>query len=248
MLVTGTAVAEPRELDRSVDQSLTLDPGQWAGRGSFGIAWTARSSLGTTVRSTDPIGRLGAAFGVARWLTVGAEYAFVVDAPGTAGLLTVSGSSELYACGRLAIAVSLAASFDLDSTGDGDLAAGIAVRYRISPRLAVFTGAPWVPGPFGRQLAASFGPERSAALELPVGLEVQLAPRLLAYASTGITTIILTDPGRERRGSWVLRRTPVSAGVWLSVDRRLSLAGTFATPDLQDRDHVEIALSVRYLR
>lgn len=244
MLVAGTAAAEPRELERP----LTLDGGQWAARGSLGIAWTARSSLGTTVRSTDPIGRTGGAFGVARWLTVGAEYAFVVDAPGTAGLLTVSASSELYACGRLAIGVSLAASFDLDAAGDGELVAGAAARYRITPVVAVFTGSPWLPGPLGRQLAASLGPERSAAFELPVGVALQLGPRVLAHASTGLATIILTDPGRERRVSWFTRRTPVTAGVWFALDRRLSLAGTFTTPDLQERDHVEVALSVRYLR
>ncbi|CAN5872297.1 hypothetical protein BH11MYX3_BH11MYX3_10960 [soil metagenome] len=237
-MFTGTAAAEP----------LTLSRGQLAVRGDVSIVATSRSSLGTTVHDTTPVMRAGGGFGILPWVTAGASYAFELDDPGRAGLLTVFGAAALVQGGRLSIGVGLETTLDLGSVGDGVVAAGGAVRYQLTPAVAVFTGSPWLPGPLGHQLQLGLGPTRYAVLDLPVGVEVAFTPRVIAHAGTGLASIVLSDPGLEDRVTTLVRRNPIDAGVWVHLDGGVSLIATLSSPDLRDHDYIEVGVGARYLR
>ncbi len=234
----GSAVAEP----------LALERGQLAARGGVSVVATSRTSLGTTVHDTTPVGRAGGAFGITPWLTAGASYAFELDAPGHAGVLTVFGAASVIHRARLVVGIGLETALDLAAAGDGVIAAGAAVRYRLTPAVSLFTGTPWLPGPLGHQLRVGVGPQRYAVLDLPAGVEVALGSRVLAYAVTGLASIVLSNPGREHRVTTLVQRNPFDVGVWFRLDCRLSLNAFLGSPDLRALDRVEGGVAVRYLR
>ncbi len=238
MFAASAAAAEP----------LTLSRDQLAVSADASLVATSRTSFGTTVHDTTPVARVGGGFGITRWLTAGASYAFELDDPGRAGLVTLFGAASMVRCGRLAVGVGLETTLDLGSLGDGVVAAGAAVRYQLTDQVAVFTGAPWLPGPLGHQLQLGVGPQHYVVLDLPAGIEVQIGPRVLAYAATGLVSIVLSDPGLEDRVTTPLRSNPVDAGIWVHLDTQLSLIASFSSPDLRPHDYLELGLGVRYLR
>src|SRR5690606_30541244 len=84
-------------------------------------------------------------------------------------------------------------SVNLDNTDDMDIVAGLGAKYLIGPKMAVFTGAPFGPGPVGNHLNISLSDNGPITFDIPVGFGYQAMPQLYAFATTQLATLAISN-------------------------------------------------------
>ena len=255
-----------------IDRPLTVLKGKLGASADILIAHTSVTILGMTSSSTNEALSIGAGYGITDKLEVGGAYAFTLNEFEIKGVLTAYGAFQLMHSDKLDIAASADISLNLNqadpasTTGETKVGAtvhlGAAVRYKITPKMAVFTGLPWAPGPYGLgsslyDLGLPRAPQLAIGLSdgadqkifsLPVGFGMQVTPELFAYLNTNLFNLLLSKPpAMGDRFSSIADATPLTLGAFYAVNKNIDAAVSFGFPDLQNAgDLYVISVGARY--
>jgi hypothetical protein len=201
---------------------------------------------------------VGAGYGVTDKITVGGQYGFGTGIVGDnefaidEGSLGLFGNFRIVHDGKLFITAS--ADFDLDLCGSQDMDgcvltkginAGLGARYNLSPQMAVFTGAPYGPGPIGQHLSISLESDGPITFSLPVGFMYQATPELNVHLTTSLATIEIANSGNAFFGADFI---PIGVGALYSINRNLDVVGMFNLPDAKEAgfDLYSVMFGARY--
>ena len=194
---------------------------------------------------------LAAAYGVTDRVTVGATYHFDLhDDSGSfpsngryKGPLLVHAAYSVVADGRLFVAAGLDGELHIENRDDRAVHAGVAAKYLVTPRLAVYTGNPLPLGPAGQQLAFQLADDGPVTLAVPVGLALQPAPQLFAYAGVTLAKLALAHASTQWLGRDI---APVDVGVLMRAVPAVDV-GVVLTDDLEQARSYDIAITARYV-
>ena len=241
-----------------IDRPLTVMKGKLGVGVDLAIAHISISILGTTSSSTSEGLLLSGAYGVTDKIEVGASYGFSLHEFEIKGTLTPFAAISLVHSDKLDVAAGLDIAVDLNSpdpsstTGETTttetLEAGLGVRYKITPKIAAFTGSPFPGGPVGQHLKIGFQEGASKTFDIPVGFGMQATPELFAYLTTNVATILLSDvPMGGKRVQSIADATPLSLGGWFNVNKNIDAVATLSFFDVQHAgDAYAIFLGARY--
>lgn len=235
------------------DRPWNLNGGMLEVHGSMPIF--AASSGGGGSSDTLVLAGGGLSVGVSDQLEVGGDYAFELSpSSDAAGVFAGHAMLRLVHDSQLDIALGGAAFYSHAADGFA-IAAGAAIRYRLSRQLSIYTGTGGVPicgtclqilGPVTGQalfLVPNSG-DAEILLNVPVGLGFQASPNLYIFADTSIATLELSP--RSDSVAEFSDYIGLHAGAWITASNKLEIGGSFAD-DLKhagDLYIVEIAAKV----
>jgi len=241
-----------------IDRPLVLMKGKLGAHVDLLIAHASVTILGMTASSTSEALVLGAGYGVTDKITAGASYGFTLNEFEIKGPLTVYGDMSLTDNGKLAVAASADLTADLggqtfDSMGvassstELSIHAGLAVRYKLAPKMALYTGNPYTPGPSGQHLNLGLSDGLAKSFSIPVGFAFQATPQLYAFAGTNIATILLSDPGMGNSRVVSYGDTiPFNLGGFFNVNKNIDAGASFQTDFKGVGDFYVITVGARY--
>lgn len=223
-----------------IERPLTLLKGKLGAAADLYIArFSPPPILGMAQDSVTSEGlQVGAGYGITDKLEVGGSYGFALNEFEIKGTLDVYGAFSLVHSAKLDIGASADLAINLageDATET--INAGVAVRYKITPKMAVYTGSPIAPGPLGQQLTLGLNDGAAKTFSLPVGFGIQATPELFAHLDTGLLSITLSDvPDGADRVATIIDATPLSVGAIYAVNKNIDAALNFGFPDVQNAD------------
>jgi len=230
-----------------IDRPLTVLKGKLGAEADLLIAHVSITILGMTASATSEGLGVGAAYGVSDKLEVGGSYAFALHEFEIKGPLTLFGAFSLMHSAKLDVGASADIVIRLGDTTTETIEAGLGVRYKVTPKVALFTGSPWAPGPLGQHLKIGLQSGAAKTFDIPVGVGLQATPELFAYVETNVATILLSDPGMGKRVTSIADFTPLTIGAWFNVNKNIDVGGSFNFLDVQHAgDFYTIALGARY--
>ena len=222
-----------------LDRSLTLGASKLAFQADVGINKFVDTSEGLVI---------GAGYGVNDKITVGGTYGFTLNEFEIKGPLTLYGAYNITDNGKLSVAGSV--DIEVDPSGPDTafaIDAGLAVRYKVAPKFAVYTGNPYTPGPSGQHLHLGLSGDESKTFAIPVGVAFQATPQLYLHADTTVAIISLSDPGMGSRVLSYGDLIPFGIGGWFNVNKNLDVGASFNTIDLPNvSDTWNIQIGGRY--
>jgi hypothetical protein len=215
---TGSAAA-PTDGDFPLainDRPLTLPTGKFEIHGGVPIVTSSTTNAaGMSSSSTTESIAVGATYGVAPKIEVGADYAFRINPDASAkGFLDFHAGYLALHSGKLDVSFLAGLSMlfvdSVDATGMAttntfaSIQLGAAVRYQLAPKLSIFTGNPGTPNgipgilsfvfpPVAYQLSFGINNSGPAYLALPVGVGLQATPNIYLFAATNIATIKIAN-------------------------------------------------------
>jgi hypothetical protein len=198
------------------DRPLTLATGKFEIHGGLPIATTSTANaMGMTSSSTSESLAIGATYGVAPKIEVGADYAFRINPDASAkGFLDFHAGYMALHSGKLDVSFVAGLSMLFVDTVDtmgmattntyASIQVGAAVRYQLAPKISIFTGNPGTPNglpgfltfvfpPIAYQLSFGINNSGPAYLALPVGVGLQATPNIYLFAATNIATIKIAN-------------------------------------------------------
>jgi hypothetical protein len=232
--------------------------------GSFDLVHSSITDAvnGTTVGFTTEGLSGGAGYGITDRITAGAQYRFPLigdnaDDTRFRGPLALYGMYLIARGDRLVLAATADVTLNLCGANDlsGDCAfraaihAGVAVRYKLARRVALYSGEAVGPGPVGDQLTISLDSGGPSALGLPLGVAVQATDLGFAFVQTELLRLNLANgPGNvvDVIGPDPLG-VPLAIGGLYRLGPRTHLGVQVAFPDLKHAgDAFELAIAVRW--
>lgn len=179
---------------------------------------------------------VGATYGVSDQLNVGALYSIPLGLIGdnefnAAGSLDLFGGFQISHTSKLSLAATADFAVNLDNTGDMELHAGLGARYMVAPKIGVFTGAPYGPGPVGNHLSVGLGDNSGVSFAVPVGAMFQATPQLNVSLATQLLTIGISDSDTVIFGADYI---PLSLGVLFAASDKLDVVAGFNLFDLKE--------------
>jgi hypothetical protein len=253
-----------------IDQPMTLRAGKIAGYANFDLTRLSfTDAMGNSTSATGEGLDLGLGYGVSDKLTVGASYAFSLHDFEIKGPLTLYGALSLYDKDKLTVAAGANLTLDfnggIDAMGNSTvtetLQAGLGVRYKVTPKIAVYTGGTAPPGfsgslgsvtetpragsVVGQHLSIGLNSNAPITFDIPVGVGLQLAPNAFLYANTSIAHIKLANSTNEILFADYI---PINVGLRYSVDQHMELGGFITLPDVENAhfDLLVFGLGIRY--
>jgi hypothetical protein len=258
--VEGGAMTTPGWPKSQIDRPLTVLKGKLDALADIYILHSSVTVLGMTSSATAEGLAVGAGYGITDKLEVGGSYAFALHDFEIKGLLTVYGAFALMHTDKLDIGASADLAINLapdDATET--IHAGLAVRYKVAPKFAVFTGTPSKiggvtdlglrpAGPLGQHLTLGLNDGAAKTFSLPVGFGMQATPELFAYLNTNLLSITLSDvPDGADRVTSIADFTPLTLGALYAVNKNIDAAVSFGFLDLQNAgDAYLITVGARY--
>lgn len=233
-----------------IDQAYVADKGKV---GAFGDIDVFNISLGNDSATQEGL-NVGAGYGITDKITAGLEYQFPVAGDFTDGVkgkgpLTIFGNLLLAHNDKLTVAVNADFQYDLcgtidltsgDCSGTKAIHAGLGLKYRVAPKVAVFTGSPFGPGPVGQHLSISLEDSGPINFDLPVGVGLQATPQIFAFLETqlatfrlankpdGVDSVSVIGSDAEMGGIGI----PLALGGYFGVNRNLHVGAQLQFPDL----------------
>jgi hypothetical protein len=204
---------------------------------------------------------LNAAYGITDQINVGLLYAVTLGlGDGDAefvGPLSLWGGYQIKHDVKMSVAATGAFAVDLDNTDNMGIGLGLGFRYMVTPKIGVFTGGPYGPGPVGGggfgggPLGGLFGPgghlnisladNGPITFDIPVGAMFQATPQLAIHAMTGLASIALsnspyTDDMGEEKSAIIFGADyiPLSIGGLFAVNEMIDVVANFNLPDLKE--------------
>jgi hypothetical protein len=231
----------------AIDWKLNMPAGKIGVYGGYSIAKFSFSDPVTMTSASftgDALG-VGAGYGVNDKITAGLQYAFTPGIIGDGdselkGELGLFGQFELVTNEKLHVNASAMFAFDLcggrDAMGEcastKGLTAGLGARYKLAPKMALFTGAPYGPGPVGQHLSIGFDDPGPITFALPVGFMFQATPELNINAQTSLGTIAIKDAGDSV--FFGADFIPLSIGGLFAINEKIAVEASFNLPDLKE--------------
>ncbi len=245
----GSASAEVTAMVNSksaIDWRLLPNKGKIGAYGAFSVLRLSfDDGMGNSASATADGFGIGAAYGITDKIAVGAQYAVTLglfDADSEfAGPLDIFGQFDIMTDDKLHLTASADFEFDLcggrDTMGDcvssKAIHAGLGARYKLTPKMAVFTGAPYGPGPVGQHLSISLEDSGPISFSLPVGFMFQATPELNINAQTSLGTIAINDSAGDSAfiGADFFA---LSLGGLFAVNEQIAVEASIALPDLKE--------------
>ncbi|HEY5928066.1 MAG TPA: hypothetical protein VIV11_40545 [Kofleriaceae bacterium] len=225
--------------------------GAYLGYSIASITFQFDPTMPATTITADGFG-VGAGYGITDKITAGLQYAFT---PGLIGDADSEIKGELDIFGMFQIARS--AKMDITATADFALglasdpvskgiAAGLGAKYLLAPKMALFTGGPYGPGPVGQHLQISLDTDGPITFSLPVGFMFQATPELNLYGMTNLTTIAISNAGDST--FFGADYIPLFLGGLFSVTPNIDVTADFGLPDLKEAgfDLYVFSIGARY--
>lgn len=262
------------EWSRSViNRPITLRKGKLGASADLAILHVAGITVGTVTSDsvTSEALVVGAGYGISDKLEVGGSYGFSLNEFEIKGVLTAYGSFSLLHNDKLDIGASADIALDFNNTtfntaGESEsnttlrIHAGALVNYKITPKMAVFTGNPGRimnvlgkepsgAGPLGQHLSLGLSDgDDVKTFSLPVGFAFQATPELYAFLQTNLFDLTLSDVGDNGdRFSSIADYTPLALGALYSVNKNIDAGASVGFYDLQNPgDILTITVGARY--
>jgi hypothetical protein len=204
----------------------------------------------TTISATGDALNLNAAYGVSDQINVGLMYFVPLGVAGdndfnAAGTVDIWGGYQIKHDPKLSVAATADFNVDLDNTDDMGIAAGLGVRYTLAPKMAVFTGAPYGPGPVGQHLKISLADSGPITFEVPVGFMYQASPELNISAMTTLANISISNSDTSIFGADYI---PLYIQGLFAVNKNVDVQAQFGLPDLKEAqfDLYTVSIGARY--
>jgi hypothetical protein len=249
------------------DRSLTIAKGRLELHGGLSVsAVTLPGIMPGTETSTTSVGLpLGATYGVDDKLEVGGDYTPSLDPGSLQGPLTLRAAYRVVRGQKLEVALAAGLAFDFVDTIDpvmmttatntyASLQLGAWARYRLTPKVSLFTGLPALPASSASssiaslalsplyQLAIGLNNSGPIALDLPVGLGWQATPKVYAFASLDVAHLGLANTD----SAFVFADFfPLALGGFYAHDK-VDVGVVFADDFQQGFDYLRLDLVVRY--
>jgi hypothetical protein len=189
----------------------------------------------TSVSATFDYFSLNAAYGISDQLNVGLAYAFTLGLADSdfelAGPLTLWGGYQISHTPKLSLSATAGFTVNLNDTDDMGIAAGLGAKYLLSPKLALFTGAPYGPGPVGNHLQIDLGEDGPITFAVPVGVQFQATPQLNAFVNTELATISISNSDSIFFGADYI---PLGVGGLFAVNHNIDVAASFNLFNLKE--------------
>ncbi|MFT3696989.1 MAG: hypothetical protein QM831_27855 [Kofleriaceae bacterium] len=222
-----------------VDRPLTMPKGKVGVYADFDVLRISSSDgMGNSVSATAEALRAGFGYGVDDKLEIGAQYQIQLHDFEGKGPLYLYGDYQLYHKDKLTIGgnVDLLLNFNgVDAMGGSTvnlaLEAGLGVRYRINPQIAVFTGNPLAPQMLGQHLHIGLNNSQNIGFDIPVGVELQANPQFYASLATNIAHL-----GFSNDSSSVIFADFITVDLNLryAVNKNLDVGAFLDLPDLKN--------------
>lgn len=246
---TGTVDATMAVSTKSaIDWSLLMPTGKIGVYGGYSIAKFSFTdpTTGASASFTGDAFGVGAGYGVNDKITVGGQYAFtpgiigdgdseIKGELGLFGQFDIKTDDKLHLTGSAMFAIDLCGGIDAmgDCSSAMGITAGLGARYKLAPNMAVFTGAPYGPGPVGQHLSISLEDGNAASFSLPVGFMFQATPELNINAQTSLGTIAFNDAAGDS-AFFGADFIPLSIGGLFAVNDMVAVEASFNLPDLKE--------------
>jgi hypothetical protein len=223
-------------------------------------------AAGTTVSSTSEALSLGLAYGLGQKAEVGADYTLSLN-PGTVkGPLALHVAYSAKRGAKLDVAIAAGLAFDFDQTPNAvtmmttttsyaSLQLGAWARYRVTPKVSLFTGLPALPSaspslskatlalpPFAYQVAIGLNNAGTTAVDVPIGLGVQVKSNIYAFATLDFAHIrIANTPSAYLFADFI----PFALGAFYSRDK-LDIGLQLADDLKRGADYLRVETVLRY--
>jgi hypothetical protein len=250
------------------DRPLVTRPGALEVHGGLRTAVLTLPGVmpGTSTSTTSEGLALGATYGVTDKVEIGADYVLSLHPGAIKGPLTFHGAYLALASGKLDVAVAGALAVDFQDSTDPTtgktttttsygLQVGGWVRYRVAPKLALFTGLPALPAspaslsklsfalpPLPYQLAIGLNNAGTIALDLPAGVGFQVTPAIYAFGMTNLAHLKISNSANAFLFKDFI---PVTVGAFYALDK-LDLGATLADDLKQGAGYLSFELMARY--
>lgn len=250
---TGDAAVSLTWSRSVIDRPYVMNAGKLGAFAQYAIAKASfDDGMGGSISATGDGFGVGAGYGINDKLTAGLTYGFTPGLIGDAdseikGDLDIFGEFQIAHDGKLDITAS--ADFELGLAADPvskAIHAGLGARYNLAPKMAVFTGAPYGPGPVGQHLSISLDTDGPITFGVPVGFMFQATPELNLHVMTELTRIAISNAGDTI--FFGADYIPLSVGGLYSVTPNIDLTALFALPDVKEIgfDLYAFAFGVKY--
>ena len=210
------------------DRSLVLDKGMLEVHGGIPIATSTTPGvmgMASTSSTTESLA-VGGNYGVAPKIDAGLDYIARLHPDASAkGLLSLHGGFAAMHTDKLDLAVTGGLTFlfvdtvafdpttmmtTTSTTTFASLNIGASVRYRVTPKVSVFTGNPQLPAglpgffglvfpPVTNQLSIGINNSGPTTLSLPVGAGLQATPNVYAFLATDLADFGLSGSNNNNR-------------------------------------------------
>jgi len=174
---------------------------------------------------------LGAGYGINDKITAGVQYALSLHEFEAKGPLTIYGEFKLAHSAKMSVAASASFTIDLAADNAKQINAGLGLRYNLAPKVAIFTGAPFGPGPVGQHLGLSLESNGPIVLDIPVGILLQATPQLGVFVDTTVAHISISNSANAFFGADFI---PLTVGGLLNISKDLDVVAQFILPDLKN--------------
>ncbi|NVB85544.1 MAG: hypothetical protein HOV81_44680 [Kofleriaceae bacterium] len=250
------------------DRPLTVAAKQLEVHGGLGLQTLTLpgAMAGTTVSSTSEALALGVAYGIGKNAEVGADYRLSIN-PGTVkGPLAFHVAYAAKHSAKIDVAIAANLGFDFFETANAvtmttttttkaSLQLGAWARYRATPKVSIFTGLPALPSaatslsnqslalpPFGYQVQIGLNNAGATAIEVPIGIGLQVKPNIYAFASLDFAHIRLAN---TQTALIFADFIPLALGAFYTHDK-LDIGVQLADDLKQGADYLRLETVLRY--
>lgn len=208
-----------------IERPLTLRRGLIRVQGDLGFAQVTTVDAAGEASTDTAIGlTLSGGYGLSDQLEVGIAYGLSLRDFEAKGPLTLLAAFQL-ADGDFKAAVNAAFSYNL-ATEIGTLSGGLAAQYNVTSELSLFT-----PGQQLSTVVITEAESSAVSLALPLGIGLQAAPQIFAYAQSTIASINLSD----ETGSNIFEDAiNVVIGAFYSPSSEVDLGAAIVIPDVDN--------------
>jgi hypothetical protein len=219
-----------------IDRPYVVPAGTIAAGATLGVAKISFTTIDpvtmmpVTTSSTGEGMGIQAAYGISDDLNAGLQYGFSLNEFEIKGPLTIYGAYKLAHSAKMSVAATASFTYNLASESKG-LNAGLGFRYNVAPKIAVFTGAPFGPGPVGQHLSLSLDDMGPISFDVPAGAGMQITPQLFGYVSTNLAHINISN---DASGFFGADFIPLQLGGQFSINKNLDGYASFILPDLKN--------------
>lgn len=216
----------------------------------YSLSFQNPVTMMTESARADGIG-LNGTYGLSDQINVGLTYLIGLGVVGdndfkAAGPLTLWGGYQIKHEPKLSIAATADFMVNLDNTDEMAIHAGLGARYMVAPKIGVYTGAPYGPGPVGQHLSISLASKGPITFGIPVGAMFQATPEMNLHVSTTLATIAISNAGDT--SFFGADYIPLSVGGLFAVNKNIDVLAEVGVPDLNSDafDLLLLTLGARY--
>jgi len=220
----------------TIERPMVIPAGTIGAGATLGVAKISITTIDpitmmpTTTSSTGEGMGIQAAYGISDDLNAGIGYGFSLNEFEIKGPLTVYGAYKLAHSAKMTVAASASFTYNLASESK-TINAGLGLRYNVAPKIAVFTGAPYGPGPVGQHLTLSLDDMGPISFDVLAGAGFQATPDLFAYVSTNLAHIKISN---DANGFFGADFIPLQLGAQYALNKNLDVNASFILPDLKN--------------